>query len=402
MDDAVTRREFLSTSGAAVAGATVLAAAGCTTPERRAPTPIDVATGATRAASPKAVRVVSATVTDERARAVARAGVAQAKHDDPAAVAHALLTLIAPSIGDGPVFIKPNLNFNSKDFAAGRLKPAHLAPVTVSPRFIEGVLDYFRERGVPYSRMAVGEGFGYRTTANGVIQFLGIDALCRKRGAQTVDLNAARAVNVKLASARTMTEIDIAEPVWNAFDRGVLVSCAKLKTHRYPVTTLTLKNMMGAILPYNQKWRMHAELVQGFKRGAIRRSDYFTSLDVFSSRLTDFCALTPHVALVDGGVCGEGDGLNVEREGGLTNAVPLGVGFGGLSSVNVDAVASAFIGFPGENPSVPGFPELRVLPWLAEPARRGYGFATATGPARLGAKLAPPPRFRYTCKYRLV
>jgi uncharacterized protein (DUF362 family) len=402
VDDAVTRRNFLATSGKAAAGAVALTVVGCANPERRAPTPIDIVTGATRAAPAQAAHVVSASVTDERARVVAKAPVAEAKDDDPARVAHALLTAIAPKIGDGPLFIKPNLNFNSRDFLAGTLRPSDLAPVTVSPRFIEGVLDYFRGRGVPYSSMAVGEGFGYRPTASGVIQFLGIDELCRKRGARTVDLNAARAVQVKLASGRTMKEVDVAEPVWRAFDRGVLVSVAKLKTHRYPVTTLTLKNMMGAILPYNQKWRMHAELVQGFKRGAIRRADYFASLDVFAARLADFYALTPHVSLVDGGVCGEGDGLNVEREGGLTNAVRLGVGFGGLSSVNVDAVASAFIGYPGDNPNVPGFPELRVLPWLAEPARRGYGFASASGPARLGPALTAPPRFRYLCKYRLV
>ncbi len=143
-------------------------------------------------------------------------------------------------------------------------------------------------------------------------------------------------------------------------DHGVFVSLPKIKAHRYAVTSMSVKGVMGTVMfstrhpAYGQKSHMHRELNAIIKADKAarkskdagpppdplaRRRAYVASLRAFAERIADVLELeTPDVVLADGAPAMGGDGFWK-----LYPSSEL-VAIGGTNPVLVDRVGAAFLG----------------------------------------------------------
>lgn len=108
----------------------------------------------------------------------------------------------------------------------------------------------------------------------------------------------------------------------DAAARPYLISVAKLKAHRFAVMSLSIKNLMGAVMmvgdasapAWRRRWRMHRELSPWLDVWKKQRRDdravYRAALAAFSERLADlYGILTPDLAVVAGLPAVQGDGF---------------------------------------------------------------------------------------------
>lgn len=210
--------------------------------------------------------------------------------------------------------------------------PASTGNVTDS-RTVEGVIHFLRERvGVAPANIIVGEG-GIPGATEGAMDKTGIREVTRRHGVRLVNLNKDAVVkDVPVPGARALHRVSVARTALEWAD--CLVSLPSLKTHGWAVTTLGMKNVMGAIRP---KAIMHARLHE---------------------KIADLNALLPpRLVVIDGIVGSDGN-----EEGG--HPVPMDLIIAGTDPVAVDTVGSAIIGYsPAE------------AKYLQHAARRGLGTA---------------------------
>jgi uncharacterized protein (DUF362 family) len=130
--------------------------------------------------------------------------------------------------------------------------------------------------------------------------------------------------------------------------RGLFLSLPKLKTHRFTVVSVGIKGTQGVVMrsdrapAYQQKWRMHAELLpwlKGLGAGHDDRQAYVASLEIFAERVLDVLEVAlPDAVLVDGAPAISGDGFDLVLPGKKSFAV------GGTNPVTVDKVSAALLG----------------------------------------------------------
>jgi len=111
-----------------------------------------------------------------------------------------------------------------------------------------------------------------------------------------------------------------------------------MKTHRMAGVTLSLKNMIGVILPYNKKDIIHPlyyRIVEGKKK--ITKEEFRTIQKDFYKRLADFYSiLKPQLNIIDAFAGKDGDGLFPNSGKDIKmNCILLGD-----NSIAVDYVAS--------------------------------------------------------------
>jgi uncharacterized protein (DUF362 family) len=128
----------------------------------------------------------------------------------------------------------------------------------------------------------------------------------------------------------------------------VLLNVPKLKTHNLSITTLCLKNLMGAVNVFDrhfcvQAWREMPEEIRDNKRPRSEWMDCSTHErwhEGLARRLADTAQVVrPHLNIVEGIVAREGTGF----ERGNNRA--LGLVVAGVNMVAVDSVASYLMGF---------------------------------------------------------
>jgi uncharacterized protein (DUF362 family) len=135
------------------------------------------------------------------------------------------------------VVIKPNLIIN---------RPY---PVTTSPKTVECIVNYFKEKA---KEIIIAEGSGMcRGGTNKAYLDLGYFELAEKNGIKLVDLNVDDSEIRKNPEALRLKEFKFPLTVKNSF----LISAAVLKRHSMAKVTLSLKNMMGASI--GKKARFH-------------------------------------------------------------------------------------------------------------------------------------------------
>jgi len=202
--------------------------------------------------------------------------------------------------GKKPVLIKPNY-INSKHPSTG---------ITTDSRVIEGIVKFLTKRGKA-SDIIIGEGSGLSDTFQ-AFKVAGVDEVARRWNVRLIDLNKDEFVKVRVPDPLNLKKVRVAK---TAFDSAI-ISVPKLKPHRAAVTTLSLKNMMGALA---SKGSMHMG----------------TSL---SANIADLASvLKPSVAVVDGVIAGEGHETS-------SNPVEMGIVIAGTDPVAVDAVGGAVMG----------------------------------------------------------
>ena len=136
------------------------------------------------------------------------------------------------------VLVKPNVGFYEKD-------------AVTDPQVIAAVIRSLK-RAKP-ARIVVGESSvrGYDTEH--ALRVTDMRGVAEEAGAEVRDLRKDPAVSVGLPKGRAITSVDVFKTV---HDSSYIVNMPRLKRHSATVTTICLKNMMGA-LPDSEKGRFH-------------------------------------------------------------------------------------------------------------------------------------------------
>ena len=129
-----------------------------------------------------------------------------------------------------PILVKPN--YITADHPS--------TGVTTDARVIEGVVRFFKERGV--NNIVIGEGSGLADTFE-AFRVAGVDKVAKRWGVRLADLNRDEFVEVHPPNPLALKRVRVAK---TAVERTI-VSVPKLKVHRLATVTLGLKNMMGAL-----------------------------------------------------------------------------------------------------------------------------------------------------------
>jgi uncharacterized protein (DUF362 family) len=407
MSNEIGRREFMnSVIGAGLVAATGVRAAQ--TAQGKQPKASDVMPTPTSGFMPSIAGLPAVTVDDRRARSRRDAPVAVVKSSDARVAGYELMRLLKPALRADRVFLKVNMSFIKTRAWPGQMPERPQMYATGSdPRFVEGLMQYLREQGIPYNKMTIGEGAGWFDTTAERFEAFGFGELAKKTGARLLDINnASERMGVKIPGSTLMPHVAVSKPVVEHYRDGVLINIAKLKTHQLAVTTLGIKNMMGVVLPAGEKPRFHAEFHRVERTAnppTFPRSAYCDSWIYFATRLVDLYSITPDLIVIDGIIGGEGSGFLVP-DSKETMPVESHRAFGSTSGINVDAVASSFMGYDPRNPQVEGLPELDRLWWIYLGAKRGHGHEDVSKIQVLGdrALIKPDRRFRLHKSFNLV
>ena len=113
---------------------------------------------------------------------------------------------------------------------------------------LEGILIYLLEEAkISPEKIAVADG-GDSSSTHMTMKKNNVFRL-EEYGIQVIDLNKDdRVNNIKIPNSLVLKEVNLAKTAWDA---SCIISVPSLKTHSMAETTLSMKNMMGAILPKN-------------------------------------------------------------------------------------------------------------------------------------------------------
>jgi uncharacterized protein (DUF362 family) len=128
--------------------------------------------------------------------------------------------------------------------------------VTTDPRVVRAVVEYLIEHGWSTSEFAVGEGGMVSYNTLDTFKKVGLTEQLQGLGVKLIDLNAEPHVEVDVPGGRSLKKVTVAKS-FNDYD--CILSVPKLKVHCWSLSTLSMKNMMGGILP---KGIMHDDLAQ--------------------------------------------------------------------------------------------------------------------------------------------
>ena len=331
------------------------------------------------------------------------APVAVYRSDRPAEAAYNVLKILKPALKADRALIKPNLASMIYKLQTD-LKQEDYWSLVTHPGFVEGIVAFLKEQGIKPQRITVAEGTGsYRSKMQNFFDFLGYTPLSSRMGFKLVSLNESDVYEVRVGDALRLKKVLIAKPLIDYItdEEGVLINVPKLKMHNYAVTTLAMKNLIGTIY-VRRRGSMHTELhTREFKFGDMPRENYIDSFNKFSERLCDLSALAPDINVIDGVTGGEGCGImhyddrHPER-GRFQWSVPSHIAFAGTNAINVDAVATNFMGYSGLNPDIDDLPELKTLPWLEYAGKNKYGKVNPADVKLVGAEELP----KYEKKFR--
>jgi len=203
---------------------------------------------------------------------------------------------------DNHVLVKPNY-----------IEASHPSTgITTDARVVEGVVKFLREQGT--KNIVIGEGSGFSDTMH-AFKVAGVDEVARRWNVEIVDLNKDELVEVQIPNPFALRKVKIAKTALESR----IVSVPKLKLHRTAGVTLSLKNMMGAVMP----------------KGSIHNP--------LSEKIADLASiLKPCMAVVDGIIGGEGHEL-------ARKPVEMNLVIAGTDPVAVDAVGTAVMGFDPKN-----------------------------------------------------
>ncbi len=128
------------------------------------------------------------------------------------------------------------------------IKPNYVAAkppssgITTDSRLVEVLIEFVRECGVEDVKVADG---GAEDTEK-VFDIVEVRDVAIRQGVELVDLNRDRLVKVPIPGALALKEVGVAETVLNS---NCIVNVPKLKVHSMARVSLSMKNLMGAILP---------------------------------------------------------------------------------------------------------------------------------------------------------
>ncbi len=228
-----------------------------------------------------------------------------------------------------------------------------------SPEFVRGIIDRLKELGI--KDIAIGESWGVTdpSLVKKLFRISGYEKLAVETGVKLIDLNyynngktETSPIKIKIPDAAEFKDDIYLPSIYVKYMAdGFVINVPKMKTHRFAVTSLSCKNLMGVLLlkghsPYfhANKSGMHPEINSWFAKKELASDDkkkmYVDSFRVFSRRLADlYLAAKADVTIVDGYRAVEGDGFD-----SITRR-PEHVAFAGRSQIQVDRAATEYMGF---------------------------------------------------------
>ncbi len=320
-----------------------------------------------------------------------------ARGDDPALlVRRALDDLDVHVPKHRRVIIKINLG------GFDRMKPGKpddgVAGRTTSPAFVRALIIELRSRGV--TDLAIADGRSAPADEwPALLALSGYQAILDELDVPFVDLgHYGKAAGdtrpepwrLKLPWAHSLKDelvlsSDLIDPA--PARRPYLIDVPKLKAHRFAVMSLSIKNLMGAVMiasdasatsapPWRRRWRMHRELSPWLDAWKKTKHDdralYRAALVAFSERLADlYGALTPDLVLIEGLPAAAGDGFAAIVP--YPSAAPgQGIVIASRNGCYADWVAARFFGL-ADSDALERELGVRLPPAILAVAERYYG-----------------------------
>ncbi len=213
-----------------------------------------------------------------------------------------------PDVRGKRVVIKPNI----ADFSAER-------PIHTDPRLVESLILQLKK--LEAREIILAEGPPHNRDTEWLFRKSGFEALAKRQSVPLVDLNYDDISPVKCVNPRAtlLKELYLPKTILSA---DVIISVAKMKTHRHAGITLSLKNMFG-ILP-------------GMKYGWPKNILHWNGIPLSICEING--TLKTHFSIVDGVVGMEGHGPI------MGTAKKAGVLVMGDNALAVDATAARVMG----------------------------------------------------------
>ncbi len=244
--------------------------------------------------------------------------------------AYEILKAISPALKKR-VAIKPNVTIPA-DRDSG---------IITHPDFVAGIIDYFREVGVPLQDIVVAEGGGSGRPPHGMDKHYGRSGyteMAQSRGVELVNMNWNERVSVQQPQAEILKEIGISKTVKD--DDTYFINVPKYKTHNLAVTTLSMKNLMGTITPCDDRHlcRIRGEYAERARE--ITSNGITLREERLCRKLCDLSlASKPDLNVIEGIIGRDGTAFRHGKN------IQTNLAIAGKSVVSVDAVGSYLMGF---------------------------------------------------------